>query len=207
MRVAIFCERSGAVRDAFIARGHHAVSIDLAPTEFPGPHIVGDVTRHLAAVDWTEDVTRSLARAYGAEDVTRELAGGWDLVIAFPPCRFLTRAGAHLWREREAEALEAFAFVQKLWSAPCERMALENPVGLLSRLWRPADQYIEPWWFGHPYTKKTGLWLRGLPKLRPVDIRGERISWVKGFGESSSRAVDRARTFSGVADAMAAQWG
>ncbi|MDB6020240.1 MAG: putative phage related protein [Pedosphaera sp.] len=211
MRVAVLFESSGAVRDALIRRGHFAVSFDLLPTEWPGPHVVGDVTADLAGGEFVTaqlaaDVTADLARVYAELDVTAELARGWDMVIAFPPCTFLSRAGAHLWRQREAEALAAYELVRLVADLRCERIAIENPVGLLTRFWRAPDQYIQPWWFGEPYQKRTGLWLKGLAPLKPTQITGERRSWVAAVGESRTRARERSRTFLGVADAMAAQW-
>lgn len=212
MRVAVLFECSGAVRDAFIKRGHFAVSFDLLPSEWPGPHVVGDVTPNLAGREFVtsnlaESVTANLARVYPDLDVTAELARGWDAVIAFPPCTFLSRAGARYWAEREAEAAQAFALVQKVAALDVPRVAIENPVGLLSRFWREPDQYVQPWWFGEPYQKRTGLWLKGLPKLRPTCISGERRAWVARVGQSKARAADRSRTFLGVAEAMASQWG
>ena len=195
MRVLVACEFSGIVRDAFIAAGHDAASCDLLPSERPGPHIQGDVL-----------------------DV---LADGWDLMIAHPPCTYLSRAGAR-WRGvpgRQELALAAADFVQRLWNAPIPRVAIENPIGMLNRLWRYPDQTIEPFMFGEPYRKRTCLWLRGLPPLLSTVISEERRYFIDSYpgrrdpdvdyrnirGVARS-AADRSRTFAGIASAMAAQW-
>lgn len=186
------CEFSGIVRDAFRARGHDAWSCDLLPTERLGPHIQGDVL-----------------------DV---LGDGWDLMVAHPPCTYLSRAGARWWRGRERLAEEAAAFVLALWNAPIPRVAIENPIGQLNRLWRYPDQTIEPWHFGDPYTKRTCLWLRGLPPLMATHLTPDAQPWLpsntSGFrrGQVSRRGVvqggkDASRTFPGIAEAMADQWG
>lgn len=191
-RILIACEFSGVVRDAFRARGHDAWSCDLLPTERPGPHIEGNVLEHLN--------------------------DRWDLMIAHPPCTYLSRAGARWWRGREHLADEAAAFVLSLWNAPIPRVAIENPIGQLNRLWRYPDQVIEPWQFGDPYTKRTCLWLRGVPPLMGTVLRSDHVNWLpsnsSGFrrGQRSRRGVvqggkDASRTFPGIAHAMSDQWG
>jgi hypothetical protein len=137
MRVLVACEFSGRVRDAFAARGHDAWSCDLLPSETPGNHIQDDVLKHLS--------------------------GEWDLMVAHPPCTFLSRAGANLWHVRRTEQETALEFVLAPWNSPIERVAIENPIGKLNALWRYPSQVIQPWAFGAPYTKATCLWLRGLP--------------------------------------------
>ena len=144
MRVLVGCEFSGIVRDAFIAAGHDAMSCDLLPSERPGPHHVGDV--------------REL------------LADGWDLAIFHPPCTHLAVSGARWFAEKRAEQAEALAFVRLLLDAPIPRIALENPVSVISSRIRKPDQIIQPWMFGTPETKTTCLWLNGLPALEPTDI-------------------------------------
>lgn len=195
MRVLIACEFSGIVRDAFIAAGHDAVSCDLLPTERSGPHM--------------------------QDDVRRQLDDGWDLMIAHPPCTYLSRAGARWWKApgRLELTLEAAAFVRRLWDAPIPRVAIENPIGRLNSLWRYPDQTVQPWMFGDPYTKATCLWLRGLPPLLPTLITEERTAWLPsnvGAGRRKGQrsqpgiaktAKDASRTFPGIAAAMAAQWG
>lgn len=183
-RVLVACEFSGIVRDTFIAWGHNAVSCDLLPTEVLGPHLQGDVLDLLKAR--TED---------------------WDLMIAFPPCTFLAVSGARWFRGREREQEAALAFVQRLLDAPIPRIALENPVGVISTRIRKPDQYIQPWQFGHPEAKKTGLWLKNLPLLQPTNIVEGRKGRVHHESPGPDRWKNRSRTLQGIADAMAEQWG
>ncbi len=195
MKVLVACEFSGIVRDAFAAKGHDAWSCDLLPCERGGQHIQGDCLEVLAQ--------------------------GWDLLIAHPPCTYLSRAGARWWKQpgRQEKAVEAAAFIQALWSSNISRIAIENPVGMLNRLWRYPDQIIEPWMFGEPYSKRTCLWLRELPPLFATIIEGKREAWLPsnvGAGRRKGQrsqpgivrnAKDASRTFQGIAAAMAAQWG
>lgn len=180
MKALVECEYSGAVRDAFIAAGHDAMSCDLFPSERPGPHYQGDV-----------------------RDV---LGNGWDLMIAHPPCTHLAVSGSRWFKEKKKEQIEALDFVRLLLASPIPRIALENPVSIISTRIRPPDQIIQPWQFGHGETKTTCLWLIGLPFLRPTNIvpgRDPRIHWMP---PSPDRWRERSRTFPGIADAMAAQW-
>lgn len=181
MKVLVACEFSGIVRDAFIAAGHDAVSCDLLPSERPGPHIQGDVLPRLA--------------------------DGWDLMIAHPPCTYLAASGARWWASRVWEQDAAVGFVCQLLAAPIPRIALENPVGALTRRVRKPNQIIQPWQFGHGETKATCLWLRGLPPLVPTDIVEGRSERIHRMPESKDRSRNRSRTFPGIAAAMAAQWG
>lgn len=209
MKVLIACEASGVVRDAFIARGHDAMSCDLLPTERPGPHYQGDVK--LIIND------------------------GWDLMIAHPDCTYLTNSAAWAFGDgpyhqkvkpgtlvgearREARR-EAIAFVKMLMDAPIGKIAIENPVGSISTFIRPADQYIQPYQFGHDASKKTGLWLKCLPLLQKTKLIDPRIvdgkprwgnqtdSGQNKLTPGPMRWLDRARTYQGWADAMADQWG
>ena len=144
MRVLVACEYSGRVRDAFAARGHEAVSCDILPTDVPGPHHQGDV---------------------------RDILGdGWDLMVAHPPCTHLAVSGARWFKHKQAEQAEALDFVRLLMAAPIERIAIENPVSIISSRIRRPDQIIQPWQFGHGETKATCLWLKNLPPLTPTDI-------------------------------------
>jgi len=181
MRVLVACEYSGTVRDAFIARGHDAMSCDLLPTERPGPHHRGSVF-----------------------DV---LWGGWDLMIAHPPCTHLAVSGARWWKDKQAEQADALAFVRLLMDAPIPRIAIENPVSKISTAIRKPDQIIQPWQFGHGETKATCLWLKGLPKLVPTDIVDGREARIHKMPPSADRWKERSRTYQGIADAMASQWG
>ena len=181
MRVLVACEFSGTVRDAFRALGHDAMSCDLLPSERPGPHYQGDV-----------------------RDV---LGAGWDLMVAHPPCTHLAVSGARWFAAKRGEQEEALAFVRLLLDAPIPRIALENPVSVISSRIRKPDQTIQPWQFGHGETKATCLWLTGLPPLVPTDIVEGREARVWKMGPSPERWRERSRTFPGIAAAMAAQWG
>ena len=182
MRVLIACEFSGVVRDAFRAMGHDAVSCDLLPSERPGPHIQGDVLPLLGQ--------------------------GWDMLIAFPPCTHLCSSGARWWPAKRVDGRQAaaLAFARALMDAPIPRVAIENPVGLLSTAVRRPDQIIQPWQFGHGETKATCLWLRGLPLLVPTCIVAGREPRIHRMAPGPDRARERSRTYPGIAAAMAAQW-
>lgn len=183
MKVLVACEYSGRVRDAFIAKGHNAVSCDLLPTDTPGPHYQGDV------FDIIED--------------------GWDLMIAHPPCTHLAVSGARHFAAKQASGVqqEALDFVRRLLDAPVMRIALENPVSIISSRIRKPDQIIQPWQFGHGETKATCLWLKNLPLLVPTNIVEGRESRIHKMPPSVDRWKKRSETYSGIALAMAAQWG
>jgi len=181
MRVLIACEYSGRVRDAFIRAGHDAISCDLLPTDEPGPHYQGDV---------------------------RDMIGdGWDLMIAHPPCTHLAVSGARWFKDKLTEQAEALDFVQMLMDAPIERIAIENPISIISSRIRKPDQIIQPWQYGHGETKATCLWLKNLPKLTPTNIVEGREARVHKMPPSPDRWKERSRTFVGIAAAMATQWG
>lgn len=181
MKVLIACEYSGAVRDAFIANGHEALSCDLLPTDVPGPHYQGDV---------------------------RDILGeGWDLMVAHPPCTHLAVSGARWFKDKVEEQKEALAFVQLLLDANIPRIALENPISIISSRIRKPDQVIQPWQFGHGETKATCLWLKGLPKLTPTDIVEGREPRVHMMSPGPNRWKERSKTYAGIAKAMADQWG
>ncbi len=191
MRVLVACEFSGAVRRAFRAFGHDAWSCDLLPAEdgadgFTG-HYQGDVLELLARPDLLP----------------------WDLMIAHPPCTRLTVAGARWFKGKEQEQAEAIAFAEALWNAPIPRIAIENPIGVLSTrstLGKPS-QIIQPWQFGHGETKATCLWLRGLPTLQPTNIVSGREARIHKMPPSPDRWKERSRTYAGIAGAMSQQWG
>ena len=189
MKVLVACEFSGVVRDAFISRGHRAVSCDLLDTVRSGPHILGDVL-----------------------DV---LGDGWDLVIAHPPCTALCVSGNRHYAGTE-ERRQAAAFFQRFLDAPVDKICVENPVGVISTLIRKPDQYIQPWQFGHPESKKTGLWLKNLPLLQPTETlpkpscgywENQTPSGQNKLGPSPDRGLLRSITYQGIADAMAEQRG
>ena len=181
MRVLVACEYSGTVRDAFLRIGHDAMSCDLLPTDKPGPHYQGDVF-----------------------DVIND---GWDLMIAHPPCTHLAVSGARWFKDKVTEQEEALDFVRKLINADIDRICIENPVSIISSRIRKPDQTIQPWQFGHGETKRTCLWLKGLPKLIPTDIVDGRDQRIWKLPPSPDRWKIRSATFQGIADAMANQWG
>jgi hypothetical protein len=181
MRVLVACERSGIVRDAFTALGDNAVSCDLEPSDRPGPHYQGDV-----------------------RDI---LANDWDLMIAHPPCTYLTVSGARWFADRQAQQDEALAFVRTLLAARIQKIAIENPVGVISTRLRKPDQIIHPWMFGHGETKGTCLWLVGLPRLRPTGYVDGRSPRIHHMPPGPERSRLRSQTYPGIAAAMARQWG
>ncbi len=196
MKVLVACEYSGTVRDAFRARRHDAVSCDLLPTDAPGPHYQGPV-----------------------QDI---ISDGWDLMIAHPPCTYLSVSGMH-WTTRGLRdpqlTEDALAFVRMLMGAPIPRVAIENPVSVISTRIRKPDQIITPSQFGHDASKKTCLWLKGLPLLRPTQLVEPRIirgrkrwgnqtdSGQNRLSPSPDRWKIRSATYPGIAAAMADQWG
>jgi site-specific DNA-cytosine methylase len=191
--VLVACEFSGIVRDAFIARGHNAFSCDFLESESPGPHFIGDIR------EWLDK--------------------GWDLMIAHPPCTHLAVSGARWFKEKEKEQLEALEFVRLLLDAPIGKIALENPVSIISSRIRKPTQIIQPWMFGHDASKTTCLWLKNLPLLQPTKIIPPKIinggkrwanqtsSGQNKLGPSLDRWKERSRTYTGIAQAMAEQWG
>lgn len=201
MRILIACEESGIVRDAFIRRGHDAISCDIIPTSNPGPHIQGNVL-----------------------EVINE---GWDMMIAFPPCTYLTVTGNKWFKpefrdrfpNRQEQRCSAIAFFMALANAPIDKIAIENPVGVMSSIWEKPTQYVHPYYFGEPHSKKTGLWLKELPQLIPTQLVEPQFYIYKNGRRDPlwhvetlklppiERAKIRSKTFQGVADAMADQWG
>ena len=181
MRVLIACEFSGIVRDAFSERGHEAWSCDLLPTEKPGNHYQCDIKEILDL--------------------------GWDLMVAHPPCTHLAVSGARWFSRKKKEQEEALDFVRLLLSSSVERIALENPVSIISSRIRKPDQIIQPWQFGHGETKATCLWIKNLPKLQPTNIVSGRSARVHRMPPGKDRWKNRSRTYPGIAEAMANQWG
>jgi len=182
MRVLIACEFSGIVREAFKAKGHDAWSCDLLPTEIPGQHIQGDVL----------------------ELLKREQ---FDLGIFHPPCTYLAVSGARWFKDRPKEQEDALEFIRLLMGAEIPMIAIENPVGVISTRIRKPDQIIQPWMFGHTETKATCLWLKGLPKLTPTKLVQPLFHSVHREPPGPNRWKNRSRTFQGIANAMADQWG
>lgn len=191
MRVLIACEYSGTVRDAFVDKGHDAWSCDLLPSDTAGNHYLGDV-----------------------RDILND---EWDLMIAHPPCTHLAVSGARWFKDKQVEQAEALDFVRLLLDAPIPRIALENPVSIISSRIRKPNQIIQPYEYGHEATKTTCLWLKNLPPLMPTNIVGKGKRHVTKSGKSlpewynlppsADRWKIRSATFSGIAEAMADQWG
>lgn len=182
-RLLVACEFSGTVRDAFARVGWDAWSCDLLPSEKLGNHIQGD------ALDAIQN------------------HGPWDMMIAHPTCTHLAVSGSRWFKYKQAEQAEALDFVRLLMEAPIPRIAIENPISVISSKIRKPDQIIQPWQFGHGETKATCLWLRGLPKLQPTNIVDGREARVHRMPPGPNRWKERSRTFQGIAEAMAQQWG
>jgi site-specific DNA-cytosine methylase len=200
MKVLVACEYSGIVRDAFAAKGHYAVSCDLLPTESEGLHYQGDV-----------------------RDI---LYDGWDMMIAHPPCTYLSNAGVRWFnesryggkaKERKQLRLEAIDFVRLLWDSGIPKIAIENPVGYLSSMWQKPSQIVQPYYFGDIEYKKICLWLKGLPLLKKTNVVEPRVygytnHYIQGkkklyYVNKCITAKDRSKFFTGIAKAMADQWG
>ena len=239
MKVLVACEESQTVCKAFRKRGHEAYSCDIMDCSGGHPewHIKGDVLEVLNP----KTEIKPLVTLYGNTsyktngihfktcDDIEHYVEKWDLIIAHPPCTYLCMSSQKHCNvevygqkavERIAKRDEAVEFFMQFVNADCDKIAVENPVGVMTRYYRKADQYIQPLQFGHPTSKKTGLWLKGLPKLVPTNIveqefhiSGTGRKWDKWFWESSlihplsERSKFRSRTFEGIAEAMAEQWG
>lgn len=183
-RVLIACECSGTVRDRFIALGHDAISCDLEPTDVAGPHYQGDV-----------------------RDILND---DWDLIIAHPPCTYLSVSGNRWMYEqsdRYKKQLEAIKFFKLFLDSKCHKVGIENPVSIISSIVGPANQCIQPWMFGDGYSKRTCLWLKNLPHLIPTKVVRERKQEVWRMSPGPLRAKIRSKTYPGIAWAMAKQWG
>ena len=181
MKVLVACEFSGTVRDAFKAKGHDAWSCDILPTDSKGNHIQGDVL----------------------EVLNQE----WDLLVAHPPCTHLAVSGARWFKDKQKEQEEALCFVQALLNAPITKIALENPISVISSKIKKPTQIIQPWMFGHGETKATCLWLKNLPRLEPTDVVSGREARVHKMPPSPERWKLRSLTYPNIAKAMADQWG
>lgn len=185
MKVLIACEFSGIVREAFARLGHDAWSCDLLPTEIPSKkHIQDNVIHQLYAQDW-------------------------DMMIAFPPCTHLASSGARWFQAKRADgrqqdAIDLFFILE---NAVIGKIAIENPIGIMSSIYRKPDQIIQPWMFGHGETKSTCLWLKNLPELQPTNIVDGREARIHRMPPSPDRWKERSRTYTGIAEAMATQWG
>lgn len=185
MRILVACEESQAVCKAFRAKGHEAYSCDIIPCSGGHP-------------EW-----------HLQQDVTPLLQQHWDMIIAFPPCTDLAVSGARYFAEKQRDGRQrrSIDFFMQFAGANCEKIAIENPIGIMSSRWRKPDQIIQPWQFGHGETKATCLWLKGLPKLVPTDIVEGREKRIWKMPPSADRAKLRSKTYKGIAKAMAEQWG
>lgn len=185
MKILIACEESQAVCKAFREKGHEAYSCDILPCSGGHPewHIQGDVAPLLQEK--------------------------WDMIIAFPPCTHLAVSGAKHFEQKRKDGRqqEGIDFFMQFTYIDCERVAIENPIGIMSTLYRKPDQIIQPWMFGHGETKATCLWLKNLPKLEPTNIVEGREQRIWKMAPSPDRAKNRSKTFAGIAQAMANQWG
>lgn len=199
MKILIACEFSGIVREAFRKKGHDAWSCDLLPSEIYGKHYEGDVFN--------------------------VINNGWDMMIAFPPCTNLASSGARYWKEKQKDGRQktSVIFFMALVGANIPKIAIENPIGIMSTYYRKPNQIIQPWQYGEPFNKKTCLWLKCLPLLSPTNIVEPTANWTSGSYRNGPRkdgtriksnlpsihrnSKDRSRTFQGIADAMSDQWG
>jgi hypothetical protein len=189
MKVLTACEYSGIVRDAFIKKGHEATSCDFLPTERDGPHYQGDVL-----------------------DIINQ---NWDLMIAHPPCTHLAVSGARWFKDKQKEQKKALNFVRKLIDAPIEKIALENPISIISTKIRKPSQIIQPWQFGHPENKRTCFWLKNLPLLEETNnvkhkmknMSKKETDKIHHMSPGPERGKQRSITYTGIAEAMAEQWG
>lgn len=202
MKILIACEFSGTVRESFADKGHDAWSCDIEPTDIPGNHYQGDV-----------------------KDILKE---GWDMMIAHPPCTYLTVTGNKWFKPeykdrfptRQQDRKDAIKFFMMLAEAPIDKIVIENPIGIMSTTYKKPNQIIHPWQFGHEASKSTCLWIKGLPNLEPTNIvgKGEFVTYKSGkrmtkwYADAASkppkeRAKIRNTTFTGIAQAMANQWG
>ena len=193
MNVLIACEFSGIVREAFKVKGHDVWSCDLLDTEIPGNHIKDDIWNWLYEIKYNQLINFHK----------------WDLLIAFPPCTHLAVSGARWFEEKRKDGRQqqAIDFFMKLINAPVKKIAVENPIGIMSTIYRKPDQIIQPWQFGHGETKATCLWLKNLPLLKPENIVKGREQRIWKMAPGPDRAKERSRTFQGIANAMANQWG
>jgi len=181
MKILVACEFSGIVRDAFIARGHDAISCDLLPTERPGPHYQGDVLEFMHSQYF-------------------------NMMIAHPPCTHLAVSGARYFKGKVQQQKEALEFVRKLMNSCIDKICIENPISVISSRIKKPTQIIQPWQFGHGETKATCLWLKNIPKLTPTNIVEGRTARIHRLPPGPDRWKERSRTMQGIADAMADQW-
>lgn len=200
MKILVACEESQAVTVELRGLGHEAYSCDLEPCSGGHPewHIMADVIRLLDGNCGFKTV----------DGCNHKIDGSWDMIIAFPPCTHLAVSGAKHFAEkqRDGRQQQGVDFFMRFVNADCDKIAIENPVGIMSTKYRKPDQIIQPWQFGHGETKRTCLWLKGLPLLEPTDVVDGRYPAVWRMGPSKDRAKLRSKTYPGIAKAMAQQW-
>jgi len=187
VKVLVACEFSGVVREAFRKRGHQAWSCDFLDTEIPSAfHFKGNIFDYIYSANGNMS---------------------WDMLIAFPPCTHLAVSGARWFKDKRLDQMHAIQFFHQLYQSPIGKICLENPIGIMSTKLRKPDQIIQPWQFGHGETKATCLWLKGLPKLVPTNIVEGREARIHKMPPSKDRWKERSRTYQGIANGMAEQWG
>lgn len=200
MKILVACEESQAVTIELRRLGHEAYSCDVIECSGGHPewHIQGDVVRLL----------NGQCNFNTLDNIGHNILGKWDMIIAFPPCTHLAVSGARYFKEKQADGRQQLAinFFMNIANSNCDKIAIENPVCIMSSKWRKPNQYIQPWQFGHGETKKTGLWLKGLPKLKPTKIVDGREQRIWKMSPGPNRSKERSKTFSGIAKAMAEQW-
>ena len=219
MKILVACEESQAVTKEFRKLGHEAYSCDLEPCSGGHPewHLRQDVMELLSGIRNPKTWERIKSLECSDEDITDEevkrlvlnMYARWDMIIAFPPCTHLASSGARWFKEKQADGRQqnAIDFFMAIANAPCEKIAIENPIGIMSTVWRKPDQIIHPWQFGHGETKATCLWLKNLPLLKPTNIVEGREQRIWRMGPSPDRSKLRSKTFLGIARAIAEQFG
>lgn len=207
MNILIACEESQRVCTAFREKGHNAFSCDILPCSGGHPewHIQGDVLEFLNPVE----LCPPGIQFFTMDNIYHAFPGKWDLIIAFPPCTHLAVSGARYFEQKRKDGRQqqGIDFFMEFTKADCEKIAIENPIGIMSTHYRKPDQIIQPWMFGHGETKATCLWLKNMPKLEPTNIVDGREQRIWKMPPSHERAKERSKTYEGIATAMAEQWG
>jgi hypothetical protein len=202
MRILVACEFSGIVREAFGKRGHDTWSCDLLDTEMEGQHIKADIFTLFNPL-----ILILNGKTGEMRQVNAPYYGEFDMMVAHPPCTHLAVSGARWFKGKEKEQINAINFFMNLMDLPIKKICIENPISIMSTKYRKPDQIIQPWQFGHGETKATCLWLKGLPLLKPTNIVKGRENKVHRMPPTKDRWKNRSRTYQGIADAMAEQWG
>lgn len=210
MNVLVACEESQRVCIAFRERGHNAFSCDIEPCSGGHPewHIHGDVLQFLNPTVLFPGEVPGI-QFFTMDNEYHCFTGKWDLIIAFPPCTHLAVSGARYFEQKRKDGRQqqGIDFFMEFTKADCDKISIENPIGIMSTHYRKPDQIIQPWMFGHGETKATCLWLKNLPKLEPTNIVDGREQRIWKMPPGTERAKERSKTFPGIAQAMAEQWG